>query len=273
MMRNAAKYTLALAVLLSVSACSGGAAPPEGILMPQSAEDFAGEPYQDVVSDLQAAGFTNIDAQPLGDLITGWLNPEDSVDSVAIDGDAEFDSDEVFPSDAQITVSYHSFPVEEEQPAEETAPAEAEPSLTPAAAAPELTEQPTITPESNEDLASLLAASDMDGELFEAFTADYSGRLIEFDGHIANMAPHGDYATRYDILIYAGTYETSTLSGPSFMFRDVNTVWDLHLTGDDIPDTIGVNDSLHIVARVQGYEARNGLFFLVPVSTEILSKG
>ncbi|HET8867734.1 MAG TPA: DUF4839 domain-containing protein, partial [Agrococcus sp.] len=77
------------------------------------------------------------------------------------------------------------------------------------------------------------------------------------------------YDTRYDILIYAGAFEGSELLGPSFMFRDVSPVLDLHLTGEDIPDTIGDGDNLHIIATVQGYEPETGLFLLDPVSTEI----
>jgi hypothetical protein len=83
------------------------------------------------------------------------------------------------------------------------------------------------------------------------------------------MNNHGDYKTRYDILVGAGDYSNSSASGPNFQFKNVNTTYDLHLTGSNIPDTIGVGDNLHIVAQVEDYNTTQQLFFLKPISTEV----
>lgn len=145
---------------------------------------------------------------------------------------------------------------------------------TPASEAPvESTEpvKPTtdeiLTAENNADLAALLSGPS-DGAPVEQFADTYEGRLIEFDGSIGAMAQHGDYNTRYDILIASGDYsETQSFGGPSFQFRDVNTTSDLHYEGENVPDTIGVGQNVRIVARVGSFEPDSMLFLLEPVST------
>jgi hypothetical protein len=126
-----------------------------------------------------------------------------------------------------------------------------------------------LTVENNEDLAALLAIKTPGAAEVGEFAAEYRGRTIEFDGNIAYMNNHGGYTTRYDLLIYAGDFSTTTVSGPNFQFRDVNITNDLHLTGPNIPDTIGAGDNLHIVARVVDYNRTSELFFLEPVSTQV----
>jgi hypothetical protein len=126
-----------------------------------------------------------------------------------------------------------------------------------------------LTVENNEDLAVLLADVSPDLDKVEGFAAKYKGRTIEFDGNIASMSNHGSYKTRYDILVYAGNYSKISTIGPNFQFKDVNIVSDLHLTGANIPDTLGVGRNLHIVASVEGFNRVQELFFLKPISTEV----
>ena len=95
------------------------------------------------------------------------------------------------------------------------------------------------------------------------------GRTIDFDGNIAYMNPHGSYTTRSDLLIAAGDYSTTAFAGPKFQFWDVNITNDLHLTGSNIPDTIGMGTNLRVVAEVGEYNSTSGLFLLEPVRTEV----
>lgn len=144
------------------------------------------------------------------------------------------------------------------------------PSNTPA---PTPTLQPTpsqevLTIENNEDMVALFKVGDFDPFISE-FAEKYSGRVIQFDGYIAHMMPHGDYETRFDILIYTGNYGESSGNALSFKFEDVNIVSDLKLTGSNIPEYISEGQNLRITAEVEGYEGSSGLFFLKPVSTEI----
>ena len=88
-------------------------------------------------------------------------------------------------------------------------------------------------------------------------------------GKVVVWNHHGDYKTRYDILVAAGDFSETTWSGPNFQFNDVNATWDLHLTGANVPDTIGVRDNLHVVAQIRDYHLTQELLHLDPVSTQV----
>ena len=166
-----------------------------------------------------------------------------------------------------------------EQSSEQTAPAPAvepddsapAPSAAPAStsAAPVAIEDTILTVETSADLAALLAGSDSDYELIEGFAAKYLGRTIEFDANIAAMSNHGDFATRYDILVLAGDYSETSATGPYFQFQDVDPTLDLGLTGSNLPDSIGQGTNLHVVARVGLYDRDSGLFYLEAISTRV----
>lgn len=47
----------------------------------------------------------------------------------------------------------------------------------------------------------------------------------------------------------------------------MNVTNDLQLTGPNIPDTIGVGQNLRLVAKVEGFNGTQELFFLEPVQT------
>jgi Domain of unknown function (DUF4839)/PASTA domain len=126
-----------------------------------------------------------------------------------------------------------------------------------------------LTVKNNKDLAALLAVTDDCSDTIEGFAAKYIGRTIEFDGNIAYMNNHGDYKTRYDILVNAGNYSKTSSIGPNFQFKDVNIVNDLHLTGSNIPDSVSTGDNLHVIAQVEDYNSTQCLFFLEPVSTKV----
>ena len=246
----------ALALMLVLAACGGSGEKPSGIKMPQSSKDLEGQPYQDVVSSLEDAGFSNVEAVALEDLITGWINDEDSVDEVDADGNTDFTTDDYFEPDVKIVVRYHSFPAEEKDETPSSAPS-----------AP--TSSSTITADNNADFAAILASTDYCNAEIAAFADSHSIDTIEFDGNIGAMNNHEGSSTRYDILIGAGDFDPNSQLGPAFQFRDVNIASDLALTGDNIPDTIGVGQNLRITAVVLKYEEDTCLFELVPVETRV----
>ncbi|MFE3790112.1 DUF4839 domain-containing protein [Streptomyces goshikiensis] len=55
--------------------------------------------------------------------------------------------------------------------------------------------------------------------------------------------------------------------GPAFKYEDVN-VFDLKLTGERIPTTVGAGDRFRFAAEVGEFNTDQCLFFLKPVSTE-----
>ncbi|MGO4186379.1 DUF4839 domain-containing protein [Pseudarthrobacter sp. TAF60_1] len=168
------------------------------------------------------------------------------------------------PTNAAVVQSEQPSNKPSEKPSQTTEPS-APATPTPLAS----TAEQTLTVQNNAELAALLTATDLDYDRIEGFATKYKGRTIEFDGNIADMNNHGDYKTRYDILIGAGNYSATSMPGPNFQFKDVNIVSDLHLTGSNIPDGLGKGNNLHIIARVEGFNRTQGLFFLKPVSTSV----
>ena len=65
--------------------------------------------YNDVVEILEGYGFTDVEAIGQKDLVTGWINKENTVDYVSIDGDDKFQKGDTFDKDAVVKVYYHSF--------------------------------------------------------------------------------------------------------------------------------------------------------------------
>lgn len=73
-------------------------------------KELKGKEYQEVLSMLQEMGFTNITVNPLGDLKKGWLHDEGEVKEVSIAGSTKFSVNDIFDSDVEIIIFYHSFP-------------------------------------------------------------------------------------------------------------------------------------------------------------------
>ena len=96
------------------------------IIIAASSSDFEGENYQNVITELKLAGFTNIETKALSDLITGWLVREGSVNEISINGENSFESGSLFPINSEIIITHHSFPLHEEQEVEEEAAVEIE---------------------------------------------------------------------------------------------------------------------------------------------------
>ena len=75
-----------------------------------SSKELQGENYENVIERLEDMGFYNIEAEALNDLVVGWFNKENTVVSISIDGDSTFSDGEWFDEDADIKITYHSFP-------------------------------------------------------------------------------------------------------------------------------------------------------------------
>lgn len=83
------------------------------VQIPTSAKGYNGEDVNITVKALKAVGFTDIETEGLGDLTTGWIKKENTIDSIYINGDSTFAANTWFSCDAQITIYYHSFPENE----------------------------------------------------------------------------------------------------------------------------------------------------------------
>ena len=75
-----------------------------------SSSELAGNNHKDVVIKLQENGFINIKTEAVEDLIIGLLTTDGEVEQVKIDGSTDFSIGTKFPKDAEIIVTYHTFP-------------------------------------------------------------------------------------------------------------------------------------------------------------------
>lgn len=181
----------ALMLVVPLAACSGP--DREGqTQMPSSSSNLVGEHYEMVVEELEGAGFTNVEAKPLGDLITGWLKDDGEVEKIRVDGKNTFSKGAWFPTDGKIVVTYHSFPEKEAEEAKEDAP--------------ETTTKPEATPKPKpEAKPKPSGASDaersavLEQRLKDIFGVDSMQELLvdmpdEWAGHVVGVRVEGDLA-------------------------------------------------------------------------------
>lgn len=72
----------------------------------QSSEDMEGKNYEELIKQLESAGFKNIKTFDLDDAIL-LVRPADTVESVSIGGKTTFSSDDFFDPESVIVISYH----------------------------------------------------------------------------------------------------------------------------------------------------------------------
>ena len=166
---------------------------------------------------------------------------------------------------AESTVPTEPTTPELTTPPVETVPVAEPTSPTATATNPTAPTDEILTIANSPEFAAILAEGDYCADSIRDFAATNKGRVIEFDGHIANVAPHPGRETRWDFLLSPG--EEPGEVGPAFKFEDVGRA-DLNLTNESIPG-LSTGDNLHIVAKVVDYNAVQCLFFLDPVSTGV----
>ena len=130
-------------------------------------------------------------------------------------------------------------------------------------ATPELAEN--LTAENCPDLAALLALRDPGDPSVTAFASKYYGQVIEFDGCVNSIQNHGDYTSRWDVLIASGDYDENSVMGPNFHLTNVNFN-DMNVTGGDSVYS-GLN--VRIVAEVANYDSNSQLLELQIISIHV----
>lgn len=251
--------TLRLAVTIALFVGLAGCGADTDVVMP----DVVGQDLDVALIDIECEGFAE-EVEILGGGLLGVIDES----SWRVCNQTPAAGQVV--ANPQLTVDR---PCEDGTPESTTSPSEpaAVPSKQPTEEPTQESEGPSptepdavLTVENNEDLASFLATDDYDAS--EVFATEYKNRTVRFDGSVDYIAPHGDYKTRYDILISAGDYSSTSQTGPTFKFKDVNIGNDLHLTSAN--NYIAVGDKFRFTAQIESFNLNTGIFFLTPVSTE-----
>jgi hypothetical protein len=128
------------------------------------------------------------------------------------------------------------------------------------------TDAKPITVENNLEFAALMATAGEDLKLNKRFFDKYRGMTLEFDGNVAVKENHGDYETRFDILIEGGEYSETRSNGPGFRLVDVG-YYDLHLKGPDAPYSVSQGQNVRIVGKL--VEWKDPVFTLDVISTQV----
>ena len=79
------------------------------LTVPLSPKDAKGMNYEVVTKSFNDAGFENVTYEVKYDLITGWLTDAGEVESVSINGDEKFSTDNTYRADAEVVITYHEF--------------------------------------------------------------------------------------------------------------------------------------------------------------------
>ena len=109
-----------------------------------------------------------------------------------------------------------------------------------------------LTAENNTEFATILQTEDPDK--INEFVNKYKGQVVEFDGHIADIAKSEGRNTYNDILIYSGDYKgpNEAVPSPNFKLDEVRPAVDpkfKSFNGNNIIE----GENIHIKARLSGY--------------------
>lgn len=79
------------------------------IKIPFSSKQTYKQNCEKIISILKNVGFTKIKRIELDDLVTGWINKEDSIQAIKINGNENFNASQSFNYDVEIKIIYHTF--------------------------------------------------------------------------------------------------------------------------------------------------------------------
>lgn len=120
--------------------------------------------------------------------------------------------------------------------------------------------QGTITVDNNEEFAALFQVQDPSDPAIAAFAASHHNSYVEFDGVIGLVQNHEDYDTRFDVLIFGGSYEDPKFVW--FYFENLN-FGEMNVSGSG---EVRSGLDFHIIGKVIGYNDEAMSIEIEPVS-------
>lgn len=256
--------SLCLALLLAFGIAGCGADDHEGEAKTPSASSVQqGRNYRDVYDTFAEKGFINIRFEVIDDLVTGWLTKDGEVESVSVDGDSDYPADKWYPANAEVVISYHTFPSEESGNDTGDAPQVTNPVTSE-------TSDEVLTVDNCRELAEMLVINADRDPAYSKFAREYRGKTIEFEGSIDYKENHSSYNPfngtsavseyEYDILVSYGDYSADHQTGPTIKIENVSSRKLGYDVSRNLPDFMAVGSNVMIRARVGGYDADTGLF-------------
>ena len=187
---------LATAAAVGVIATIGAVTdqqPSDGLYPPKSASRCDNVPYTEIVEEFTEAGFQNFEYEVLDDIIFGIITHDGDVESISINGDPDFDTDTLFPLDAVVSITYHTYPTDQAETTaaitETTAPVTHPPAVT---EAPKPVTPPPVVTETPKQVLDILSVS-----------SPIKG------GQNATLSAKGKPNTAYDIKVVYSSGESS----------------------------------------------------------------
>lgn len=215
---------------------------PALIAMPMSSFNYKGWDYNEVEESFEKLGFTNIVTKPSE---TSDMSKTDyDVESVTVEG-RSFDKGDTFLPEKEVVIYYYVVEVDEIDSS--------------------VTESDII---SSTDVVKFIKYDKVINAVeISEFVLEHQGETIELELITAFVENYRDYDTRFNYVLYAVENNEAMLSGPAFMFQDVN-YYDLKLAGDNKPDSFDIGMHCHVRAEIDGME--DGFILLDPVEIKVI---
>ena len=266
-MKKFLSLCMALTMMFCITGCGSEGHDGEA-KTPSASSVQKGRNYQDVYSQFEEKGFTNIRFEALDDLVTGWLTKDGEVESVSVDGDTGYSADRWYPADAEVIITYHTFPDKESDNDSTATGSESSTSETPNTTG--LIDSDILTVDNCESLANMFAINADRDSAYSEFASTYRGKTIEFDGSIDYKEKHSTYNSfngsssvseyEYDILVSYDDYDANTQVGPTMKIENVSSRKLGYDVSKNLPDFMAVGSNVKIQVRVGNYDSDTGIF-------------
>lgn len=104
-MKKVSVFILALVLVLSLASCGNNA-----VIIPKAAAEYVGKNYEDVLAELQNAGFSDIEIVEVKDLTSLSVLDDYAVGEISIDNNPVFAAETEFAKESKVIITYHTIP-------------------------------------------------------------------------------------------------------------------------------------------------------------------